>query len=392
MPTSSSLSISFPRVETIPGLTEQTNHVSLVPNSSSLQENAQNSSLNPVSSSRSLSDIFPPSDEPIFPNLYSSEPISQSVSNISPASPLPSSSLEPDSSVFPSKDVEVSQAAGTSFPLSNIQSLFQNRNVPLISPHTSILANSIEPIQYAARNNASPRAELLTSTSLNFCFPCLKSMPETTKQVDDVPPLSPENVQNPVLDPLSSLPSPFNISPTLGTTDSSLRISQSFEGLGLGLPSTLTSESLADKATNEDSPLLDVVFPHANASGNTERDNLRLPFQLASELISSNDHSGSSDITLFDSIDSDQVERTTSVEDTAITALLDALSSFEQQREYDLLPSGSFMQLHRFPKRCLYDIPETDTPPATPPTPLPTSAHMPDASSYTNESSSRQCH
>ena len=148
---------------------------------------------------------------------------------------------------------------------------------------------------------------------LSFCFTLLKSIPET------------------------------------GTTDSSLRISQSFEGLGLGLPSTLTSESLADKATNEDSPLLDVVHSQANVSGNIECANPRLPFQLASELISPDDHSGSSDIMLLDSIDSDRVERTTSAKDAVVTALLEALSSFEQQGEcYDLLPSRSFMQLHRF--------------------------------------------
>ena len=391
MSTSSSLDISFPHVETIPELTEQANHVSLVSNTFSLQENAENPSLNGVSSSRSLSDLFPPSGEPTFLSLCTSEPISQPVSSVSPASPhlpLPSSSLGPDSSVFPQKDVEVSQAAGTSFPPSNIQSLSQTRNMSLVSPHTSILASSIEPIHYAARNDASPRAELPTSTSLSFCFPPLKSILETTEQVEDVPSVSPENVQNPDLDPLPYLPSPCNISPALGTTDSSLRISQSFEGLGLGLPSTLTSESLADKGTNEDSPLLDAVYSRENASGNTERANPRLPSELVSELISDDDHSISSDITLCDSIDSDQVERTTSVEDAAVIALLEALSSVEQQCEYDLLPSGSFMQLHRFPKRCLYDISEADTPPATPPTPLPASAHMPDASSYTNESSS----
>ena len=106
---------------------------------------------------------------------------------------------------------------------------------------------------------------------------------------------------------------------------------------------------MADKATNEDSPLLDVVHSQVNVSGNIERANPRLPFQLASELISPDDHSGSSDITLLDSIDSDRVERTTSAEDAAVTALLEALSSFEQQGEcYDLLPSRSFMQLHRF--------------------------------------------
>ncbi|EDR03992.1 uncharacterized protein LACBIDRAFT_306321 [Laccaria bicolor S238N-H82] len=363
--TSSSLSISFPRVETMSGLTEQASHVSLVSNSSSLQENTPNPSLNPVSSPRSLGDLFSPSarGEPIFPNLYTSEQISEPGFNISPAPPhlpLPSSYLGPYSSVCPQNDVET-------------------RNVSLISPHTSILASSIESVLYAARSDAP----LKTSTLLSFSFPRLTSIPETTEQVDDVPPISPD-IQNLVLDPFSPLPSPCNISPALGTTDSSLRISKSFEGLGLGLPSTLTSESLADKATYEDSPLLDVVCSQANASGNTERP--RLPSQLASGLNFPDDHSGSSDITLFDSIDSDQVERTTSVEDAAVTALLEALSSFEQQREsYDLLPSRSFMQLHRFPKRSLYDIPEADTPPATPPTPLPTSAHIPDASSYTND-------
>ena len=38
------------------------------------------------------------------------------------------------------------------------------------------------------------RVEQATSTSLSFYFRRVKSMPEPTEQVDDVPPLSPENV------------------------------------------------------------------------------------------------------------------------------------------------------------------------------------------------------
>ena len=89
---------------------------------------------------------------------------------------------------------------------------------------------------------------------------------------------------------------------------------------------------MADKATNEASPLLDVVYSQANASESTEYTNPRLPSKLASELISSDDYSGSSDITLFESIDSDQVERTTSIEDVGVTALFHAPSPVEQQR------------------------------------------------------------
>ena len=65
---------------------------------------------------------------------------------------------------------------------------------------------------------------------------------------------------------------------------------------------------------------MDVVYAQANASGNAERANSRLPSELASDLICFDDHSGSSDNTLFDSIGGDQAERTTSVEDVAVTA------------------------------------------------------------------------
>ena len=74
-------------------------------------------------------------------------------------------------------------------------------------------------------------------------------------------------------------------SSALGTTDSSLRISQNLEGLGLRLPLTLAPRSLTDRATNE--ALIDVVYPQVNASENTERANPRLPSERASELISS---------------------------------------------------------------------------------------------------------
>lgn len=95
-----------------------------------------------------------------------------------------------------------------------------------------------------------------------------------------------------VLDPLL-FTTPMQI---FSRTGSSLRISQKFQGLGPGLPSTLTSGSLAHNATGGHSALLDVVYSQANTSGNSERPNPKLPSQLASELISSDDHSGSSPI------------------------------------------------------------------------------------------------
>lgn len=91
-------------------------------------------------------------------------------------------------------------------------------------------------------------------------------------------------------------------SPTMGATDSSLWISQSFDGLGLGLPSPPLNRW--PTKSNEDSPLLDVVF--SQASGNTESADPSLLSKLASELIFPDDHSGSFDIVLFNSIDSDQ--------------------------------------------------------------------------------------
>ena len=80
-------------------------------------------------------------------------------------------------------------------------------------------------------------------------------------------------------------------------------------------------------------------IPHCSIPRRTRTGTLNTPIPgyLASELISSDDHSGSSDITPFDGIDSDQVERTTFVEDAAVTALLDELSSTEQQFGYDLV-------------------------------------------------------
>ena len=189
----------------------------------------------------------------------------------------------------------------------------------------------LNPFNVPLGSDTFPTAELPTITSLSFCFLGVKSMPETTERVDDSSlPSHQRTSKTPSWTPpplFSSLLSSCNISPTLGTTDSSLPISQSFEGLGLGLPSTPTCESLADKATNEDSPLIDVVYPQANASVNTERANPRLPSELASELVSFDDHSGSSYITLFNSIGSDQVERTASVEEAAVAAL--SLDSFK---------------------------------------------------------------
>ena len=62
----------------------------------------------------------------------------------------------------------------------------------------------LNPFNVRLRSDTFPTAELPTSTSLSFCFPGVKSMPETTERV--LPPLSPENAQNPILDPPPSSP------------------------------------------------------------------------------------------------------------------------------------------------------------------------------------------
>ena len=112
----------------------------------------------------------------------------------------------------------------------NIQSLFQTHNASLIYPPTSILARSIEPIQCAIKKRHVSHGRTTNKHLTKLLFPwCQVDAGNDRARGWFLPPLSPEKVQNPVLDPppLFSLLSSCNISPTLGTTDSSLPICRS---------------------------------------------------------------------------------------------------------------------------------------------------------------------
>ena len=64
----------------------------------------------------------------------------------------------------------------------------------------------LNPFNVPLRNDTFPTAELPTSTSLSFCFQawCQVDAGNDRARGWFLPRLSPENVQNPVLDPLSS--------------------------------------------------------------------------------------------------------------------------------------------------------------------------------------------
>ena len=110
----------------------------------------------------------------------------------------------------------------------NIQSLSQTRSASLIHPPHPYWSDLLSPFNMPL-SDASPTAELPASTSLSFFFPGVKSMPETTERVDGLSlPSHQRTAKTPSWTlPFFSLLSSCNISPTLGTTDSSLPISRS---------------------------------------------------------------------------------------------------------------------------------------------------------------------
>ena len=88
----------------------------------------------------------------------------------------------------------------------NIRSLFQTHNASLICPPTSLLASFIEPIQYATKKRRVSHGRITNKYLTKFLFPlCQVDAGNDRARGWFLPPLSPENVQNPVLDSPSPL-------------------------------------------------------------------------------------------------------------------------------------------------------------------------------------------